>query len=63
MPRKTPIKQMAKAMEYQKANVKQLKLDLNKVYDADIIEYLATLENRSGYLKQLIRDDMKTKIQ
>lgn len=29
--------------------------------DADIIEYLKTLDNKQGYIKQLIRDDFKKK--
>ena len=31
--------------------------------DADIIEYLKTLDNKQGYIKQLIRDDFKNKSQ
>lgn len=27
--------------------------------DKEIIEYLQALDNRQGYIKQLIRDDMK----
>ena len=63
MPRKTPIKQMAKSMEYHKENLKQIKFTLNRNYDQDIIDYLDSIPNKNGYLKQLIRDDMKTKMQ
>ena len=64
MPRKKATnKQKAYIVEYQKTNVKQVKLDLSKIYDADIIEFLETIPNRAGYIKQLIRDDMKTKMQ
>ena len=27
--------------------------------DSEIIEYLKTLDNKQGYIKQLIRDDLK----
>ena len=64
MPRKKATnKQKAYIVEYQKTNVKQVKLNLSKIYDADIIEFLETIPNRAGYIKQLIRDDMKTKMQ
>ena len=40
-------------------NIKQIKIDLNCNTDADIIEYLTSLDNKQGYLKELIREDMK----
>ena len=38
---------------------KQITLLLNKNTDADIIEYLNSKDNKNGYLKELIRRDMK----
>ena len=45
--------------DYKKTNYKAFRIDLHKVDDADIIEYLATKDSRQGYLKALIRQDMK----
>lgn len=47
---------------YDKANTRQFKLKLNRNTDKDIIEYLETLDNVQGYLKALIRQDMKSGI-
>ena len=44
---------------YQKENIQRVVIKLNKKTDADILEYLETKENRQGYLKELIRKDMK----
>lgn len=44
--------------KYNKANVKQVKINLNRKTDADIIEHLNMCENVQGYLKNLIRKDM-----
>ena len=46
-------------MEYQKENVKQVKFTLNKNTDQDIIKKLDTVQNKNGYLKDLIRKDIK----
>ena len=45
--------------KYDKANTKQFILKLNKTTDADIMEKLATVGNMQGYIKELIRQDMK----
>lgn len=45
--------------QYNAENVRQLKLNLNKKTDADIIDHLATKSNKQGYIKDLIRNDMK----
>lgn len=44
---------------WQKENITRVVLKLYKNTDADLIEYLGDMENRNGYIKQLIRDDMK----
>lgn len=54
----TPAQRKAKA-KYRKEKVGQL-----TVYffpgDADILEYLNTKENKAGYVRDLIRADMKS---
>ena len=45
--------------KYNQSNVKQVKLNLNRRTDADIIEHLATVGNVQGYIKNLIRQDMR----
>lgn len=45
--------------EFTKQKCRQITLMLHKVNDADIIEYLDSLPNKNGYLKNLIRKDMK----
>lgn len=47
------------AVKYNKNNVKQIKMNLNKTTDADIIKHLEACSNIQGYIKDLIRQDMK----
>lgn len=44
-------------MKYDKVNVKQVKLSLNKKTDADVIAILDSKDNVQGYIKSLIRND------
>lgn len=46
-------------IKYNRSNVKQVKMNLNRRTDADIIEHLATVGNVQGYIKNLIRKDMR----
>ena len=46
-------------MKYKKKNIKQMKIDLNRNTDSDIISFLEKCENKQGYIKALIREDMK----
>lgn len=46
---------------YQAAHVTQFNLRLNNGTDADIIEKLGQVENKQGYIKSLIRADLKCK--
>ena len=46
-------------LKYKRKNIKQMKLDLNRNTDSDIINHLETCENKQGYIKDLIRKDMK----
>lgn len=43
--------------KYDKTHTKGIYLKLNKETDADIIEFLAGIENVQGYIKALIRND------
>ena len=45
--------------KYDKTNTTQFKFKLNKNTDADIIEYLNTIENRSKWFKELVRYQIK----
>lgn len=47
------------AIKYNRSNVKQVKMNLNRRTDADILEHLATVGNMQGYIKNLIRQDMR----
>ena len=46
------------SMKYNSKNIKQIKLNLNKKTDVDIIQHLDKKDNVQGYIKKLIRDDM-----
>ena len=53
---RTSEKGRAYMLGYQKAETKLYGLRLNKVHDADIIEWLESLDNMSGWLKKIIRE-------
>ena len=44
---------------YDEKNTKQIKLKLNYNRDSDILERLSEVDNMQGYIKQLIRADIK----
>lgn len=43
---------------YQSKNVQQFKMGLNRNTDSDVIAKLETVENKQGYIKELIRQDI-----
>lgn len=45
--------------KYNKTNVKQIKLNLNLKTDADIIAALEAVSNKQGFIKDLIRKEIK----
>ena len=45
--------------KYRTQTYRQFIFCANKKTDADLIEYLSGLDNFSGYIKQLIKKDMK----
>lgn len=47
--------------KYDKENTVRLGLKLNKNTDMDILEWLSGIENRQGYIKALIREDISKK--
>lgn len=44
--------------DYDKRATRQIILKLNRNTDADILQILDAQENRQGYIKRLIRDDI-----
>lgn len=44
---------------YDKENTKQIILKLNLNTDSDILEKLDAVDNKQGYIKELIRKDLK----
>lgn len=47
--------------KYNKENYKVVSFKLSKKYDEDIIEFLDEQENKQGYIKELIKQDMQRK--
>lgn len=45
-------------LKYQKQNIRQIKLNINKRTEPDLIEWIEKQDNVQGYLKQLIKNDM-----
>ena len=45
--------------KYDKTNTKSILLKLNLKTDSDILEKLEEVGNKQGYIKELIRRDMK----
>ena len=46
------------SIKYNAKNVKQVKMNLNRNTDADIISHLESIQNVQGYIKDLIRRDL-----
>lgn len=47
--------------KYDAENVKKVTFKFNLKTDADILKHLETIGNKQGYIKDLIRADMKKK--
>ena len=47
-----------RATEYNRLNTKREVINMHLVKDADIIEHLKMVDNKSEYIKDLIRQDM-----
>lgn len=48
-------------VKYYANTCQTISLVLNKKTDADIIDFLSKKENKRGYIKELIRKDMRAK--
>ena len=57
---KTSAAQLKAQAKYDKKNTKQIVFKLNMTSDADILEKLNAVDNRQGYIKSLIRQDLRT---
>ncbi len=44
---------------YEQKTIKSVLVKLHKEYDEDLIERLNSVPSKQGYIKQLIRDDIK----
>ena len=51
--------QSRNSIKYDKENTKRVFIKLNKNTDKDILDYLESVSNKQGYIKELIRKDMK----
>lgn len=57
--KKTTKNQRNAIEQWNKANTRQIALKLNKNTDADILGYLEKLENKNGFIKDLIREHIE----
>lgn len=53
------MSQSENSIKYDKANTSRVYIKLNKNTDKDILDYLDNIQNKQGYIKELIRKDMK----
>ena len=53
--------QKAADARYKAANTKQIKFVLNKNTEPDLIAHLESIDNVQGYIKTLIRADMRNR--
>ena len=56
---KTSESQYRAANKYRAENCRKVTIELNKRIDADILTWLDSMENKTGYIKDLIRADME----
>lgn len=57
---KTPESNKKAAIKYKAANIKRVYIDLNKKTDADLINYLDSVKNKTGFIKAVIREKIKS---
>ena len=51
--------QSKNSIKYDRETTKRVYIKLNKNTDKDILDYLDSIQNKQGYIKELIRKDMK----
>ena len=56
---KAKISRSAYQANYRRKELKTVTVILNRYHDADIIAKLETVKSKSGYIKRLIRSDIK----
>ena len=56
-----PTAQVTASMKWNEKNIKQIKLNLNRKTDADIIARLEGIGNKQCYIKELIREDIESR--
>lgn len=59
--KKTTAAQLRATARYDKKNTRQITFKFNLNTDQDILEKLDSVDNRQGYIKRLIRADLKNK--
>lgn len=47
--------------KWNKENLKQFKFEFNKTKDAEVIAKLESVENRTNYIRELIKQDLASK--
>ena len=45
--------------KWKKANLRQIKFSFNRTGDKDVLDKLDSVENKTEYVRELIRDDIK----
>ena len=45
--------------QYEKENIRQIRLKINRKTEPELLEWMEKQENIQGYIKQLIREDME----
>ena len=53
------MSQSENSIKYDKENTQRVFIKLNKNTDKDILDHLESVSNKQGYIKELIRKDMK----
>lgn len=51
--------QIRASARYNATNTIQVAIRLNRTTDADVIKRLASVESKAGYIKALVREDIK----
>ena len=58
---KTSPAQLKALKKYQAKMIVQIKIALHRTIDADILEVLDSMPNKTGYIKDLIRKDIASR--
>lgn len=58
--KKSQFDQAAYVRDYARENIQRVSVVLSKKHDQDVIDRLSREKSKSGYIKKLIRDDIRT---